>query len=256
MGKVFGKAIMADLRELWVPDAAMPLTSEFDPRFLEEQSAMGWLLETLREGSKLPAAEAKAIVHSIHVSMRPDGRATVRLSPLRDMRDYGAVHAINVAVLSMGLAEQLGFEPDAVREIGLAGLLHDIGMVRVPLEIIAKSEQLDAEDRKIIQQHPLDGARIIAEADSSLALAAVVAYEHHVRMDGGGYPAMRFPRVPHPIARLVQVCDTYHALHSPRPAREAWPNDVIFSFLQQRASSDFDPDMATRLIALIAMNEE
>ncbi len=239
-----------------VAAASAPLDSDHDPRYLEEQGAVAWLLDEVRAGNPLPAAEAKAIAYSIFVSMRAGGTTTLRLSPLHDMREYGSVHALNVAILSMGLAEQLGFEDQAVREIGLAGMLHDIGMVRVPVELIAKSEQLTADDRRIIQQHPVNGARIIVESDASLGLAAVVAHEHHIRMDGGGYPAMRYPRVPHPITRLVQVCDTYHALRSPRPAREPWPNDVIFSFLQQRASSDFDPDMATRLIALIAMNED
>jgi HD-GYP domain-containing protein (c-di-GMP phosphodiesterase class II) len=236
--------------------AAGPLDSDHDPRYLEEQQAVAWVLEEVRAGRPLPAPEARAAAHSIYVSMRADGLTTLRLSRLHDMREYGSIHALNVAILSMGLAEQLGFGPAAICEIGLAGMLHDIGMVLVPMELIAKSEQLNAEDRRIIQQHPVNGARIIVESDASLALAAVVAYEHHLRMDGGGYPALRYPRVPHPITRLVQVCDTYHALRSPRPAREPWPNDVIFSFLQQRASSDFDPDMATRLIALIAMNED
>ncbi len=227
-----------------------------DARYHEELGAVAWLLEEVRSGKKLPVGEAQAIAHSIYVSMRADGQSLLRLCPLRDMQGYGAVHAINVTILAMALADQLGYEPAAIRTIGLAGLLHDIGMVRVPMDLIAKSAQLDAEDRKVIQEHPVQGARIIVEADAALALPAVVAYEHHMRMDGGGYPATRYPRMPHPVTRLVQVCDTYHALSSPRPAREPWPNDVIFSFLQQRASSDFDPDMATRLIALIAMNED
>jgi len=226
-----------------------------DARYHEELGALSWLFEEVRAGKRLPVAEAYGITHSIYGSMHDNGHARIRLCPLRDMLEYAAVHALNVTILTMGLADQLGYDAEAVRSIGLAGLLHDIGMVRVPQELIAKSEQLDAQDRKIIQEHPVQGARIIVDADASLALPAVVAYEHHLRMDGGGYPALRYPRLPHPVTRLVQVCDTYHALSSPRPAREAWPNDVIFSFLQQRASSDFDPDMATRLIAMIAMNE-
>ena len=233
-----------------------PAGAAQDPRFYEELTALTWLFEQVSAGNALPVREALAIVHSIYVSMRGAGQTSIRLAPVPDMREYGTVHALNVAILSMGLAEQSGFDPPAARAIGMAALLHDVGMVRVPIDLIAKSEQLEADERKLIQEHPVQGARIIVEADASLALAAVVAYEHHVRPDGSGYPVLRYPRSTHPVTRLVQVCDTYHALKSPRPAREPWPNDVIFSFLQQRAGTDFDPDMATRLIALIAMNED
>jgi HD-GYP domain-containing protein (c-di-GMP phosphodiesterase class II) len=237
------------------PALSAPLDAEPDLRYREEVAAITWLLDEVREGHPLPVVEAEAVAHSLFVSMRTEGQTELRLRPLHDMREYGSVHALNVSMLSMGLAEQLGFDQSAVREIGLAGLLADVGMVRVPVDLIAKSEQLDAAERESIKSHPSEGARIIVESDSALALPAMVAYEHHLRMDGSGYPALSFPRTPHQISRLVQICDTYHALRSPRPFRQAWPNDVIFSFLQQRAGMDFDPDMATRLIALVAMHE-
>jgi HD-GYP domain-containing protein (c-di-GMP phosphodiesterase class II) len=237
------------------PALSAPLDAEPDLRYSEEIAAIDWLLNEVRVGRALPVIEAEAVAHSLYVSMRVGGQTALRLRPLHDMREYGSVHALNVAMLSMGLAEQLGFEEGPVREIGLAGLLADIGMVRVPIDLIAKSEQLDPEERELIKSHATEGARIIVESAAALPLAAVVAYEHHLRMDGTGYPILSFRRTPHRISRLVQVCDTYHALRSPRPFRQAWPNDVIFSFFQQRAGSDFDPDMATRLIALIAMHE-
>jgi HD-GYP domain-containing protein (c-di-GMP phosphodiesterase class II) len=226
-----------------------------DLRYAEEIAAITWLLEEVRAGHALPAVEAEAVAHTLFVSMRSTGQTTLRLRALHDMREYGSVHALNVAMLSMGLADQLGFDQAAVRVIGLAGLLSDIGMVRLPADLIAKSEQLEPTEREMIKTHPAEGARIIIESNSALVLPAVVAYEHHLRVDGTGYPELRYPRIPHRISRLVQICDTYHALRSPRPFRQAWPNDVIFSFLQQRAGSDFDPDMATRLIALVAMHE-
>lgn len=226
-----------------------------EARVSEELEAVEWLLGQVRNGNPLPVVDAEAVVHALYLDMRTEGRTLVRLRPLHEMSHYGAVHALNVAQLAMALAEQIDFEREAVLSVGLAGLLHDIGMVFVPVELIAKAEQLDTRERELIRKHPIEGARIIVKADASLALPAVVAYEHHLRPDGSGYPALSYPRTPHRISRLVQVCDTYHAVRTPRPFREAWPSDVIFSFLQQRAGSDFDPEMATRLIALIAMNE-
>ena len=218
-------------------------TAEFDPRFREEIDAVFWLFEEVRAGRELPVLEAEAVGHSLYVSMRLDGKVAVPQLPLHDMKEYNAVHGINVALLAMGVAESIGYEERAVRAIGIAGLLHDIGMVRVPLDLLAKAEQFTEEERTVVTKHPVEGAMIIAAADASLDLAAVTAYEHHIKPDGSGYPHLSFPRRPQRVSSLVAVCDTYHALSSPRPFREAWPKEIVFSFLQQRAGFDFDADM-------------
>lgn len=217
-------------------------TAEFDPRLREEVDAVFWVFEQVRVGRVLPIIEAEAVAHALYVAMRLDGRVTVPQLPLHDMREYNAVHGINVALMAMGAAEALNLEEQAVRAIGVAGLLHDIGMVRVPVELLSKAEQLNDEERAYVTRHPVDGARIIVEADAALDLAAVVAYEHHIKPDGSGYPTLTYPRSGHRISNLVSVCDTYHALRSPRPFRDPWPADITFSFLQQRSGFDFDPE--------------
>jgi HD-GYP domain-containing protein (c-di-GMP phosphodiesterase class II) len=226
-------------------------TTAFDPRLREEVDAVFWIFEEVRSGRHLPAVEAEAVAHSLYVSMRIDGKVTVQQLPLHDMNEYNAVHGINVSLLAMGAAEKMNLEEQAVRATGLAGLLHDIGMVRVPIEIISKAEQLTDEERGLVTRHPADGATIIIEVDAPFDLAAVVAYEHHVKVDGTGYPKLTYERKTHPIARLMAVCDTYHALRSPRPFRDPWPTDVVFSFLRQRAGVDFDPDMVEAIIGLM-----
>jgi HD-GYP domain-containing protein (c-di-GMP phosphodiesterase class II) len=102
-----------------------------------------------------------------------------------------------------------------------------------------------------VKQHPLVGAKIIVESDASLELAAVVAYEHHLRADGSGYPELQYQRKPHFASQLIQLCDVYHALSSPRPFRQAFPADLAFSFLNERSGFEFDPTLSARLISLI-----
>ena len=229
---------------------------EFDPRLQEEVDAVFYVYEQTRVGKALPILEAQAAAHSLYVSMRMDGQVMIPQLPLRDMNSYNAVHGINVALLAMGAAEAMGLEESAVRAIGLAGMLADIGMVRVPVELISKAEQLSDEERAIVTRHPVEGARIIIEADAALDLAAVVAYEHHIKPDGTGYPTLIYPRSSHRIARLIAVCDTYHALRSPRPFRDAWPTDIVFSFLQQRAGFDFDSEMVSIVTDLMRNAEK
>lgn len=226
-------------------------TREPDPRFMQELKTVFWLQYQVRLGNPLPVVEAEAVAHSLHVALAAEGPDVIPQLPLRRMAEYVAVHAVNVSLLAMALAEQVGLAESDVREFGLAGLLHDIGMARVPVELLAKADQLEPAERDIIKQHPVEGARLIVQADASLELAAVVAYEHHIRMDGSGYPALTFPRPSHYAARLVQLCDVYHALHSPRPFRQAWPQDIIFSFINERAGFEFDPELAHALTAML-----
>jgi HD-GYP domain-containing protein (c-di-GMP phosphodiesterase class II) len=226
-------------------------TAEFDPRLREEIEAVFWIFEEVRAGRPLPVLEAEAVGHSLYVQMRLDGKTTIPQLPLHDMKEYHAVHGISVALIAMGAAELLRYEERAVRAIGLAGLLHDIGMVRAPIELLAKAENFTESERQMVTRHPIDGATIIAEADASLDLAAVVAYEHHIKPDGTGYPPLVFPRRPHRISSLIGVCDAYHALRSPRPFREAWPAEIVFSFLQQRSGFDFESDMVNTVTTLM-----
>ena len=116
------------------------------------------------------------------------------LLQLKEFDQYTTTHALNVAVLSMGLAEAMACSSKDVRAMGVAGLLHDIGKVRIPHEVLTKPGRPSTRRADIMRQHPVDGARIIMQSDEDLELAAVVAYEHHIMLDGGGYPAVHYHR--------------------------------------------------------------
>jgi putative nucleotidyltransferase with HDIG domain len=117
-------------------------------------------------------------------------------------------HVLNVSVLAMGLAECLGFPTKDVRDVGTAALLHDIGHVRTSSPS-GESRVLDTCEPHVRDAHPTEGARLLLRAEQKLELAAVVAYEHHLRSDGSGYPPLQFKREVHWASRVVQVCDTY-----------------------------------------------
>ena len=103
-----------------------------------------------------------------------------------------------------------------------------------------------------MNQHPSDGARLILKSEERLDLAAVVAYEHHIMIDGGGYPSMTFRRDCHRASRLVHVCDVFDALRTHRPYRDAWPLEKVMSYLRERAGLEFDPDLIRAFDAMVA----
>ena len=139
--------------------------------------------------------------------------------------------------------------------MGSAGLLHDVGIAQLPEELLAKS-LLTPEERLRIEEHPAIGARMLLARGAVFDLAAVVAYEHHMRPDGSGFPRLRVPRDMHYVSRLVAVCDVYDALRTPRPWRPAWTPGRALEFVQEGAGTMFDAGIARAFAALIRRLED
>ena len=225
--------------------APPPPETTLDVTLGDEADTFRWLQGEIRDQGVVPLMEAEAVVRSLSVAMQSERRIVLPLLQLKEFDQYTTTHALNVAVLSMALAQALAVAKRQVRAIGVAGLLHDIGKIRIPLEVLTKPGKLNDEERRIMNQHPVDAARIIMESEEELELAAVVAYEHHIMLNGGGYPSVHYPRECTLASRLVHVCDVFDALSTTRPYREAWPLEKVLSYLDERAGTEFDPELVT-----------
>jgi putative nucleotidyltransferase with HDIG domain len=221
----------------------------------EEVETLRWLQSEVQCSGSIPLVEAEAVVRSLSVAMHGERRMVLPLLQIKEFDQYTTTHSLNVSVLTMGLAEHLHCSRGEVRAFGVAGLLHDIGKIRIPLDLLTKPGKLTAEERQIFNQHPVDGARIIMQSDDDLDLAAVVAYEHHIMIDGGGYPAMHYGRECALASRLVHVCDVYDALRTKRPYRDAWDSETILAYLRGRAGTEFDPTLVTAFIEMLRKSE-
>ena len=121
--------------------------------------------------------------------------ALMALTALREYDNYTFTHMVNVSILTMAQARSLGVDGPLLREFGLAALMHDIGKVKTPLEILTKPAALTDDEFAIMKRHTIDGAEILRATPDVPALAPVVAFEHHLRTDGSGYPERsRAPR--------------------------------------------------------------
>ena len=114
--------------------------------------------------------------------------ALVALTAMRNYDNYTFTHMVNVSILTMGQARALGIDGRLLREFGLSALMHDIGKVRTPKEILNKPDKLTDEEFVIMRRHTVDGAEILRRTPEMPILAPVVAFEHHLRLDGTGYP--------------------------------------------------------------------
>jgi HD-GYP domain-containing protein (c-di-GMP phosphodiesterase class II) len=233
-----------------IPDELLPAAAmTFSLR--EEREVVGWLHTEVGDGKSIPVLEAYSVVRSLALAMHGGQAMMLPLLELKEFDQYTTTHSMNVSVLAMALAEFQGLPPTAVCGFGLAGLLHDLGKVRIPKEILTKPGKLTPEERAIVEGHPADGARIILAGEDPLDLAAVVAYEHHRCHDGGGYPRVHYARDAHQASRLVHVCDVYDALRTRRPYRDAWSSTQALDYIRERAGSEFDPAMAASFIEMM-----
>jgi putative nucleotidyltransferase with HDIG domain len=222
----------------------------------DEAEAVRWMHEEVQRRGELPLMEAETVVRSLSLAMHGDNEIMIPLLQLKEYDQYTTTHSLNVSVLAMALAEFMGMGPSDVRAFGVAGLLHDIGKVRIPRDILNKPGKLDDNELKVMRRHPVDGAKIIIESDRKLDLASVVAYEHHIMLNGGGYPGLKFRRDTHQASKLVHVCDVYDALRTNRPYREAWDADRVVAHIQKGAGPDFDPDVVKAFSTMIGQWEK
>ncbi len=221
----------------------------------EEAASIQSMHREVQSRGKLPLAEAEAVVRSLSMAMHGDQEMILPLLQLREFDEYTTTHSLNVSVLTMALAESLGLAQQDVRTFGIAGLLHDLGKVSVPEEILNKPGKLSEEERAIMQGHPVAGAKLIIESGRRLDLAAAVAHEHHIMINGHGYPTCHYRRDCHKASKLVHVCDVYDALRTKRPYRDAWEAERVLTYIEERAGTEFEPEAATAFVRMMRKAE-
>ena len=217
----------------------------------EEIDAVKYMHDQVTKNGGLPLLEAEAVVRSLSVAMHGESDMMLPLLMLKEFDQYTTTHCLNVSVLTMALAEHLGLSARDVRTFGVAGLLHDLGKVRIPMDILNKPGKLSDEERTVMQNHTVEGARLIITSDRELDMAAAVAYEHHIMLNGGGYPRRHYHRDVHKASTLVHVCDVYDALRTNRPYRAAWEAEKVLKYIEEKSGSEFEPDIAGKFIEMM-----
>ncbi|HEV7992060.1 MAG TPA: HD domain-containing phosphohydrolase [Gemmatimonadaceae bacterium] len=238
-----------------VPVALAPSGGAGRYELSDEVATVEWMHEEVSARGQLPLLEAESVVRSLAVAMHGDQEMLLPLLSLREFDEYTTTHSLNVSVLTMALSEAMGMGARDVRAFGVAGLLHDLGKTRIPLEILNKPGKLTDEERGMMQAHTVEGAKLILASDRELDLAAAVAYEHHIMIDGGGYPHRKIDRKCHCASTLVHVCDVYDALRTHRPYRAAWEQNAVLAYIEERSGTDFDAETAQVFVDLMRRME-
>ncbi len=200
---------------------------------------MEQLLEDARLGESVNTREAHTVVAELAASVASNANASLWLTNLQRAHERTAAHSMNTCVLSLAFARYLGYERAELEAIGLGALLHDIGLMRVPREILDKPGLLtDAEFDKI-KQHPLEGYNVLRLMREVPPMALEIVRCHHERISGNGYPAgLSGADLPRAVL-VVAIADVYDAMTSDSPAAEAILPHEALGVLRSVAATDF-----------------
>ena len=197
--------------------------------------------------------EAAQLVDNLAQAVAQNRTALVALTALKEYDNYTFTHMVNVSILTMGQARALGIDGRLLREFGLSALMHDIGKVRTPREVLNKPEKLTDAEFAIMRRHTVDGAEILRRTPEMPILAPVVAFEHHLRLDGTGYPAGVHRTALNIGTMLCSIADVYDAMRSQRAYQQAFPTERILAVLKRNDDKQFDPHLVRRFVQLLGI---
>ena len=205
-----------------------------------------------QEGTPDPAA-ARTMIDGLAQAVSQNRTALLALATLKDYDNYTFTHMVNVSILTMGQARALGIDGSLLREFGQAALMHDIGKVKTPLEVLNKPGRLTDEEFVIMRRHVVDGAEILRATRDIPTLAPVVAFEHHLRLDGTGYPFGVQRSALNLCTMLCSIADVFDAMRSQRKYQAAQPTDRILEVLKHEDGAQFDRHLVRRFVQLVGV---
>lgn len=160
-------------------------------------------------------------------------------------------HVVRTSELAMRVGERFRMSAHELRQLGLAAMLHDVGKVEVPDEILQKPGPLTVDEYEVVKLHSIDGERML-RAEPALASAAPIVRSHHERMDGTGYPDGLAGREIPLGSRIIAVCDALDAMTHDRQYRQAMPVKLAFAILRENAGSQWDPAVVEQVVSVLS----
>ncbi|HEY2435311.1 MAG TPA: HD-GYP domain-containing protein [Vicinamibacterales bacterium] len=199
------------------------------------------------------APAALETVEGLADAVTQNRNALMALTAMRNYDNYTFTHMVNVSILTMAQARAVGIDGKLLREFGMSALMHDIGKVRTPKEILNKPDKLTDEEFVIMRRHVVDGAEILRGTPEMPILAPVVAFEHHLRLDGSGYPFSVKRGQLNLASMLCAIADVYDAMRSQRTYQQAYPTDRILAVLKKNEGAQMDQNLVRRFVQLLGI---
>jgi len=210
------------------------------------------LLDEARLGKAIGGGAVDGIVEEINAAVADNAAAIISLARIRDSDSFTYAHSIAVCALMANLARRMDLDAGAQQELGTAGLLHDVGKMLIPKEILNKPGKLSVAEMEVMRSHVVRGHELLKKSGNLPKAALEVCLSHHEKMDGTGYPErLAGPQIGL-AARMGAVCDVYDAITSNRPYKEAWsPAECLASMFSWEGH--FDEDILSAFIRSVGI---
>jgi putative nucleotidyltransferase with HDIG domain len=211
------------------------------------------LWNAAKAGDQPDPGAARKIIDGLARLVTQDRTSLMALTALKKYDNYTFTHMVNVAALAMAQARSLNIDGPLLREFGFAALMHDIGKVNTPLEVLNKPGKLTNDEFDVMKRHVVDGAHILRRTPEMPALAPIVAFEHHLKQDLSGYPEKIGSRKLNLCTMIVSIADVFDALRSNRPYREGMATVRIRSIMGEQGNPAFNQALLKRFVNLMGL---
>jgi HD-GYP domain-containing protein (c-di-GMP phosphodiesterase class II) len=243
-----------------VANRVRPDVDDSDPRRMSDllgTYAVG--LEHLRQVAAAATADrpvdlegSMRVVEQLADGITEDPMQALLVTTVKSFDEYTYYHMLNVCTLSLALGYAVGLSREQLLLLGLGALMHDLGKVKIPQDVLRHPGQLNEEQWRLIQRHPVDGAGLIfITSGEVLHPAASIVLEHHAAFNLDGYPHLSGRPHPSVPARLASVADVFDAITTNRSYRQAEDRSQAMEVLQSAAGSGFDPNMVSVFSRLV-----
>lgn len=208
----------------------------------------------VRMGKGVSVRRVKRAVQQIVDQVLHNETSMMGMTVLRDYDQYTFAHSVNVCIFSVALGKKLGLTRDQLYELGMGALMHDLGKVKLPVELTNKNSALEEAEWELVREHPTEGLLALMELRGMGALplrAMLMAYEHHMKTDLTGYPRSSRPRVPTLFSRIVAIADGFDAATSKRSYQaNPWLPDQVLREMRENPKRGLDPLLVKAFISM------
>jgi len=211
------------------------------------------LFKQARMGQAIEVSVIAPLVDEINQSIERNAGALLSVVRMKTADDYTYMHSVAVCALMISLGRRLGLSGEELHQVGMAGLLHDVGKMAMPLDILNKPGKLTDAEFAIMKSHPVQGWEMLRNAQFAESVSLDVCLHHHEKMDGSGYPERLSGAAISLHARMGAVCDVYDAITSERPYKHGWDPAEAIKRMAEWRTSHFDDNVFQAFVKTIGI---